>query len=89
MWCEQTLWPVKTDRVETLERSASTVVTAQSHGLTTLTAAWSVSTTPRVQCRALNHREESDMSVKAMAQDQGTRPGSSGRGTGSGGGRSC
>ena len=36
MWCEQALWPVKTDKVEMVEHSASTVVTAQSHGMSSV-----------------------------------------------------
>ena len=58
-----------------VERSASTVVTEKPHGLTTRTAERSVSTTQRVQCRALDHRGRKHVTVKpclrTRAQVQG------------------
>ena len=56
VWCGRTQRPHKEDKWEWRHR-ASTVVTAKQHSLTTWTAERSVSTTPRVQCRALGHRD--------------------------------
>ena len=63
MWCGWTLQPHKESKWE--RNNTSAVVSVKPHCLATRTAERSVSTTPRLRCRALDHHDRSNVTVKA------------------------